>query len=109
VASALHADVAGHREILVLVSAAGLSYEEAAEICGCAVGTINSRLNRHALTETGVVKISRAGGNRAATCPRRTMHHKLRRATKPMSATGAPFRSAQEYNTLWTLSAPPGL
>jgi RNA polymerase sigma-70 factor (ECF subfamily) len=35
-----------HREILVLVSAAGLSYEEAADICGCAVGTIKSRLNR---------------------------------------------------------------
>ena len=35
-----------HREILVLVSAAGLSYEEAAEVCGCAVGTIKSRLNR---------------------------------------------------------------
>jgi RNA polymerase sigma-70 factor (ECF subfamily) len=35
-----------HREILVLVSAAGLSYEEAADVCGCAVGTIKSRLNR---------------------------------------------------------------
>lgn len=35
-----------HREILVLISAAGLSYEEAAEVCGCAVGTIKSRLNR---------------------------------------------------------------
>lgn len=35
-----------HREILILVGAAGLSYEEAAEICGCAVGTIKSRLSR---------------------------------------------------------------
>jgi RNA polymerase sigma-70 factor (ECF subfamily) len=35
-----------HREILVLVSAAGLSYDEAADVCGCAVGTIKSRLNR---------------------------------------------------------------
>jgi RNA polymerase sigma-70 factor, ECF subfamily len=35
-----------HREILVLVSAAGMSYEEAAEVCGVAVGTIKSRLNR---------------------------------------------------------------
>jgi len=34
------------REILTLVGAAGVSYEEAAEICGCAVGTIKSRLNR---------------------------------------------------------------
>ena len=35
-----------HREVLVLISAAGLSYEEAAEVCGCAVGTVKSRLNR---------------------------------------------------------------
>ena len=35
-----------HREALVLVGAAGLTYEEAAEICGCALGTIKSRVNR---------------------------------------------------------------
>jgi RNA polymerase sigma-70 factor (ECF subfamily) len=34
------------REALVLVGAAGFSYEEAAEICNCAVGTIKSRVNR---------------------------------------------------------------
>lgn len=34
------------REALVLVGASGFSYEEAAEICGCAVGTIKSRVNR---------------------------------------------------------------
>lgn len=34
------------REALVLVGGAGLSYEEAAEICGCALGTIKSRVNR---------------------------------------------------------------
>jgi RNA polymerase sigma-70 factor (ECF subfamily) len=34
------------REAMVLVSAGGLSYEEAANICGCAVGTIKSRVNR---------------------------------------------------------------
>ncbi len=34
------------REALILVGAAGFSYEEAAEICGCAVGTIKSRVNR---------------------------------------------------------------
>ena len=28
------------------MGAAGLSYEEAAEICGCALGTIKSRVNR---------------------------------------------------------------
>jgi RNA polymerase sigma-70 factor (ECF subfamily) len=35
-----------HREVLVMVAAAGLSYAEAAEICGCAVGTVKSRVNR---------------------------------------------------------------
>lgn len=34
------------REALILVGASGLSYEEAAEICGCAVGTIKSRVSR---------------------------------------------------------------
>jgi RNA polymerase sigma-70 factor (ECF subfamily) len=35
-----------HREVLILVGASGFSYEEAAEICGCAVGTIKSRVSR---------------------------------------------------------------
>ena len=34
------------REALILVGAAGFSYEEAAEISSCAVGTIKSRVNR---------------------------------------------------------------
>jgi RNA polymerase sigma-70 factor (ECF subfamily) len=34
------------REALILVGASGFSYEEAAEICGCAIGTIKSRVNR---------------------------------------------------------------
>jgi len=31
---------------LILIGGAGLTYEEAAEICGCALGTIKSRVNR---------------------------------------------------------------
>src|ERR687897_2594287 len=34
------------REALILVGASGFSYEEAADICECAVGTIKSRVNR---------------------------------------------------------------
>jgi len=33
-------------EALLLVGASGFSYEEAAQICGCAVGTVKSRVNR---------------------------------------------------------------
>ena len=34
------------REALVLIGASGFSYEEAAEICHCAVGTMKSRVSR---------------------------------------------------------------
>ncbi|SFP32039.1 RNA polymerase sigma factor [Tranquillimonas alkanivorans] len=34
------------REALILVGAEGFSYEDAAMMCGCAVGTIKSRANR---------------------------------------------------------------
>jgi RNA polymerase sigma-70 factor (ECF subfamily) len=37
---------AERREALLLVGAGGFSYEEAAAICGCAVGTIKSRVGR---------------------------------------------------------------
>jgi len=36
----------GQRTALILVSASGMSYEEAAEACGCAIGTIKSRVAR---------------------------------------------------------------
>jgi RNA polymerase sigma-70 factor (ECF subfamily) len=34
------------REVLLLIGMLGESYEDAAAICGCAVGTVKSRLNR---------------------------------------------------------------
>ena len=34
------------REALLLIGASGFSYEEAAEMCGVAVGTVKSRVNR---------------------------------------------------------------
>ena len=34
------------REALLLVGAQGMSYEEAAEVCDVAVGTVKSRVNR---------------------------------------------------------------
>src|SRR5260221_3371473 len=49
---------AEQREALILVGAGGFAYEEAAEICGCAVGTVKSRVSRarralQALLESG--------------------------------------------------------
>lgn len=46
------------REAIVLVGASGFSYEEAAEICGCAVGTIKSRVNRARNRLTDLLQIS---------------------------------------------------
>ena len=37
---------AEQREALILVGATGMSYDEASETCGVAVGTIKSRINR---------------------------------------------------------------
>jgi RNA polymerase sigma-70 factor, ECF subfamily len=58
--SALDQLPAEHREALILVGAAGLSYEEAAEICGCALGTIKSRVNRARNRLLKVMQIERA-------------------------------------------------
>lgn len=43
------------REALLLVGAGGFSYEEAAQICGCAVGTIKSRVGRARATLTRMI------------------------------------------------------
>ncbi|VEJ45926.1 RNA polymerase sigma factor [Bartonella vinsonii] len=37
---------ADQREAIILIGASGFSYEDAAAICGCAVGTIKSRVSR---------------------------------------------------------------
>ncbi len=44
--SALQQLPADQREAIILVGASGLSYEDAASICGCAIGTMKSRVNR---------------------------------------------------------------
>ncbi len=46
VAKALQKLSAEQREVLMLIGANGMSYEEAAEVMGCAIGTIKSRLAR---------------------------------------------------------------
>ena len=44
------------REALLLVGAEGFSYEEAAQICGCAVGTIKSRVGRARAAITAMIE-----------------------------------------------------
>jgi RNA polymerase sigma-70 factor (ECF subfamily) len=48
------------REALILVGASGFSYEEAANICGCAVGTIKSRVNRARTRLAEILNVNRA-------------------------------------------------
>ncbi|MEQ1577968.1 MAG: sigma-70 family RNA polymerase sigma factor [Hyphomicrobium sp.] len=53
----LHDD---QREALILVCAAGMTYEEAAAISGCAVGTIKSRVNRARAKLSAILGITSA-------------------------------------------------
>ena len=48
------------REALLLVTASDLSYEEAAAVCGVAIGTIKSRVNRARAKLSDVLKIGDA-------------------------------------------------
>jgi RNA polymerase sigma-70 factor (ECF subfamily) len=48
------------REAIILVGASGFSYEEAAQICDCAVGTIKSRVNRARVRLTEILSIESA-------------------------------------------------
>jgi RNA polymerase sigma-70 factor, ECF subfamily len=49
------------REALILIGASGFSYEEVAQICQCAVGTIKSRVNRARSRLAGILSIENAG------------------------------------------------
>lgn len=46
------------REAIILIGASGFSYEEAAEICNCAVGTIKSRVSRARTRLQDILKVS---------------------------------------------------
>jgi RNA polymerase sigma-70 factor, ECF subfamily len=87
----------GQRTALILVSVSGFAYEEAAVICGCAVGTIKSRVARARETLLqmldGTLPITQGGGSkddvaastRAAAAPTRGAPARSR-APAPRSA-----------------------
>jgi RNA polymerase sigma-70 factor (ECF subfamily) len=59
---AMHALPAEQREALILVGAGGFSYEEAAKVAGCAVGTIKSRVGRaRAALKLALASVATAG------------------------------------------------
>lgn len=67
------------REAIILVGASGFSYEEAAEICSCAIGTIKSRVSRARNNLHETLKIEGEGEfgpdkNSIATTSRAFMH-----------------------------------
>ncbi|ADM10084.1 RNA polymerase sigma-70 factor, ECF subfamily protein [Parvularcula bermudensis HTCC2503] len=61
--NALQALPTDQREALILVGAGGVSYEEAAQICECAVGTIKSRVSRARTALLELVENGTAGFN----------------------------------------------
>jgi RNA polymerase sigma-70 factor (ECF subfamily) len=49
------------REAIILVGASGFSYEEAADICDCAIGTIKSRVSRARTNLQALLQIEHEG------------------------------------------------
>ncbi len=50
-----------HREALILIGASGMSYEEAAQLCGCAVGTMKSRVHRARVKLAELLSVGSSG------------------------------------------------
>lgn len=57
--AALNQVCAERREALILVGAVGLSYREAAQICGCEPGTVKSRVSRARAELADLLKLER--------------------------------------------------
>lgn len=70
------------REVIMLICILGVSYEEAAQVCGCAMGTIKSRLNRARATLVSELGEDSTGASMqsvvtpAATSPANTVNYR---------------------------------
>ena len=87
--SALSALPTGQRTALLLVSASGQSYEEAAAICGCAVGTIKSRVARARETLVSVLD-----ANAPRHSAKRAAHSRSASRTRAVPVTRNVFHSS---------------
>lgn len=67
------------REALILIGASGFSYEEAAEICDCAIGTMKSRVNRARSRLSEILDVTSAD----EFGPDRTVHAALTSSSVP--------------------------
>jgi RNA polymerase sigma-70 factor, ECF subfamily len=83
----------GQRTALLLVSASGLSYEEAAAICGCAVGTIKSRVARAREMLVELLDNSKPAPRRCAPA-RAAQSPRAARASRALPATRHVFHSS---------------
>jgi RNA polymerase sigma-70 factor, ECF subfamily len=77
VAAALQKLPTEQREVLMLIGANGMSYEEAATVMGCAIGTIKSRLARGRVALSALIDgtESQSGGGDDKPLPSQLKHH----------------------------------
>jgi RNA polymerase sigma-70 factor (ECF subfamily) len=60
---------ADQREVLILVGASGFSYEEAAAVCNCRVGTVKSRVSRARAELKQILELGTLAGQRSDRMP----------------------------------------
>lgn len=72
-----------HREVLILVGASGFRYEEAAQICKCAIGTIKSRLSRARAELRELLLGDDEEHQSAVSAPETAARHEPRRRASP--------------------------
>lgn len=83
-----------HREVLLLIGASGFSYEDAARICNCAVGTIKSRLCRARRELAKLMGLNEEADRPAETAqPARRRVARLQEQVKP--AAGKPAQGVE--------------
>jgi len=77
---------ASQREGPILVGASGFSYKEAAEICGCAAGTVKSRVHRARVTLAELLSIEDIRRFRPGSSEPRgdRRHHRYERWRRPV-------------------------